>query len=184
MSQYSLDCFKNNATIYALAEKYDSKAQKGNDDRILNNNEIKLFNHELSSLGISFDFNQIRNDDYLNEFETNLERAQYDAEQREKLIKDKESEYKIEMIEKDGKKMYKITVLKEVNCSGVSSDLNLPAGAIAKNNAGYDKYSNGTYVGNIQMQGREIYIDINDLNGKTWLNLGRMIYDGIKNFFN
>ncbi len=183
MTYYSLDYFRNNSTLYKLAEKFDSTEHKGNGDRVLNGNEIKLFSNEIKSLGLDFDFAQVKDAKYLDKFQDDFERAQNQEKERKELIEDKKDEYEIEEeVKQDGKKMYRIKVLKETNCSGVSSDLNLPGGAIAKNNDGYGQYDyNGRHISNKPMQNEVIYIDINDLNATSWKNIGRGIVDWITN---
>lgn len=183
MTYYSLDYFRNNSTLYKLAEKYDSTEQKGNNDRVLNGGEIKLFSNEIKSLGLEFDFAQVKDSKYLDKFQENFERAQNQEKERNELIKDKKGEYEINIVERNGKKMYAIKVLKEINCGSVSSDLNLPGGAIAKNNAGYGQYDyDGHHISNKPMQNQVIYVDINDLNATSWKNIGRGFVDWITNW--
>ena len=154
--QYSLDYLKNNSTLYKLAEKYDSAENKGNNDRILNGKEVSLFTAELKSRGINFDFSKIKDSDYLSGVDKQYAKELKQAEKRKELINALKDEYSIEQFKNsNGEMMYRITPKKDVNVSGVTSDLKLVAGTIAENNDGYGQWDgpNGGYIGNKQMKG-------------------------------
>ena len=180
---YSLDYFKNNSTLYKLSEKYDSTEEKGNNNRTLDGNEITLFNNEVKSLGLKFDFNQINSENYLDEFQIKYERASEDKIAREDLIKNKteKGEYKIEKVNRNGKEMYAITALKDINCGALSRDLDLPAGVIRENNDGYGQWDyNGHHISNKPMKNVTIYVNIQDIgSASVW----RTIKDQIKRIF-
>jgi len=176
MVDYSLDYFKNNSTLYKLAEECDSTQNNGNNNRILDNNEVSIFNNKIKSLlGNDFNFEKIGDEAYLDNLQIEYERAISNNEEREKLINEKteNNEYKIEPFVKDGKKMYEITVLKEINCGQVSKDLNLAGGAIAKNNYGYGQYDyNGHHISNKPMQNVTFVVDANDMcPTSSWDNI-------------
>ena len=184
MAYYALELFKDNSTLYKLAQKYDSVDNGGDDNKILDKNEIKLFNTELKGLGLEFDFKNLKDEKYMDDFQIKYERALLDQVPREELIREKNQsgEYEITPFERDGVKMYKIKIKKEINCSGVSSELNLPAGAISDNNSGYTHWDgpNGTYIGNKPMKGETIYIKLKDLNGSSWGSKFRNMLDLFK----
>lgn len=153
-NQYSLDYFRNNSTLYSVAVKYDSATGTGNNDRILNGKEIQLFTNDLKQKGIDFNFDKIKDVDYLENIDKTYKKEAAMAKEREALIEEMKDDYTITKTkDENGNVFYQITAKKDVNLSKLKSDLKLPSGVVSENNAGYGQYDyNGHYIDNKPMK--------------------------------
>lgn len=180
---YSLDYFKNNSTLYNLASRYDSNTEGGNNDRILNGNEIKLFTTELKKRGINFDFTKLSDTDYLGNIDKTYQKEVEYSKKRENLIEEMKDNYSITKFkDNNGNVFYKITAKKDIILSQLKDDLKIPAGVVSEYNHGYGKWDNGGHhIENKSMKGITIQIPENQLGAKQ--SLGESLYNWFMGFF-
>ncbi len=178
-TQYSLDYFKNNTTLYNLAAKYDSSSNIGNNDRILNGKEIQLFTLELKNKGINFDFSKLNDKEYLENTDKTYQKEVENAQKRENLIEEMKDDYSISKIkDQNGNVFYRITALKDVKLSQLKSDLKIPAGVVSEYNDGYGQWdNNGQYIENKEMRGISIKIP------ERQLGANQSVLDWFMSFF-